>query len=146
MEILELSKLQLTHFRIQDGQIIRVNLVPNHIGKPAPRNVMKEIKALSENLRVAATTAILLVTDLLLTQNALPWKPNLTQSSQRLRNTLQTVPLHEPWDNHFFITDTFKEFLQKKYPRTNFVVIQIWCQFSKVLCFSFRAAHFNYRL
>ena len=120
MEILELSKLQLTHFHIQDGQFIRVNVVPNHIGKPAPRNVMKEIKALSENLRLAATKAILLVTDLLLTQNALPWKPNLTQSSQRLRNTLQTVPLHEPWDNQFCITDTFKEFLQKKYPRTNF--------------------------
>ena len=66
----------------QDGQLIRVNGEHNHnasIVKPATRKVIKEIKALSENLTPAAAvaSAILPVTDVLSTQYALPSKPNL---------------------------------------------------------------------
>ena len=79
------------------------------IGKPATRKVIKEIKALSENLTPAAAvaSAILPVTDVLSTQYALPSKPNLIQTSQRLRKFIQTVSVHEPSDRHFDIADKF---------------------------------------
>ena len=99
----------------QDDQLICVNGEHNHstsIGKPATRKVIKEIKALSENLLPAAAvaSAILPVTDVLPTQYALPSKPNLIQTSQRLRKVLQTVSIHEPSDRHFDIPDKFQEF------------------------------------
>ena len=98
----------------QDDQIIRVNGEHNHnasIVKPATRKVIKEIKALSENLTPAAAvaSAILPVTDVLSTQYALPSKPNLIQTSQRLRKVLQTVSIHEPSDRHFDIPDNFQK-------------------------------------
>ena len=94
----------------QDDQLIRVNGEQNHsasIGKPATRKVIKEIKALSENLTPAAAvaSAILPVTDVLSTQYVLPSKPNLIQTSQRLRKVIQTVSIHEPSDRHFDIPD-----------------------------------------
>ena len=101
----------------QDDQLIRVNGEHNHsasIGKPATRKVIKEIKDLSENLTPAAAvaSAILPVTDVLSTQYALPSKPNLIQTSQRLRKAIQTVSIHEPSDRHFDIPDKFQEFLR----------------------------------
>ena len=91
----------------QDDQLIRVkqtyNGEQNHsasIGKPATQKVIKEIKALSKNLTPAAAvaSAILPVTDVLLTQYALPSKPNIIQTSQQLRKVIQTVSIHEPSD------------------------------------------------
>ena len=84
------------------------------IGKPAIRKVIKEIKSLSENLTPAAAvaSAILPVTDVLSTQYALPSKPNLKQTSQRLRKVIQTVSIHEPSGRHFDIPDNFQEFLR----------------------------------
>ena len=101
----------------EDGQLIRVNGEHNHsasIGKPATRKVIKEIKARSENLTPAAAvaSAILPVTDVLSTQYALPSKPNLIQTSQRLRKNMQTVSIQEPSHRHFDIPDTFQEFLR----------------------------------
>ena len=101
----------------QDDQLIRVNGEHNHsasIGKPTTREVIKDIKALSENLTHAAAvaSAILPVTDVLSTQYALPSIPNLIQTSQRLRQVIQTVSIHEPSDRHFDITDKFQEFLR----------------------------------
>ena len=100
----------------QDDQLIRVNgehIYNATIGKPATGKVIKEIKALSENLTpaAAAASAILPVTDVLSTQYALPSKPNLIQTSQRLRKNIQTMSIHEPSDRHFDIPDTFQEFL-----------------------------------
>ena len=84
------------------------------IGKPARRKVIKEIKALSENLTPAAVvaSAILQVTDVLSTQYALQSKPNLMQTSHRWRKVIQTVSIHEPLDRHFDIPDNFQEFLR----------------------------------
>ena len=101
----------------QDDQLIRVNGEHNHnasIGKPATRKVIKEIKALSENLTPAAAvaSAILPVNDVLSTQYALPSKPNLIQTSQRLRKNLQTMSIHEPSDRQFDMPDTFQKFLR----------------------------------
>ena len=113
----------------QDSQLIRVNGEHNHnasIGKPATRKVIED-KALSENLTPAAAvaSAILPVTDVLSTQYALPSKPNLTQTSQRLRKNMQTVSIHEPSDRHFDIPETFKEFMRhdsgKDYQERNLI-------------------------
>ena len=99
----------------QNDQLIRVNAEHNRnasIGKPA--TLIKEIKALSENLTPAAAVAsvILPVTDVLSTQYALASKPNLIQTSQRLRKNIQTMSIHEPSDRHFDIPDTVQEFSQ----------------------------------
>ena len=101
----------------QDGQLIHVNGEHNHtasIGKQATGKVIKEIKALKENFIPAAAvaSAILPITDVLSTQYALPSKPKLIQTSQRLRKNMQTESIHEPSDRHFDIPDTFQEFLQ----------------------------------
>ena len=101
----------------EDDQLIRVNGELNHsasIGKPDTRKVIKKIKALSENLTPAAAvaSAILPGADVLWTQYALPSKPNLIQTSQRLRKAIQTVSIHEPSDRHFYIPDKFQEFLR----------------------------------
>ena len=101
----------------QDGQLIRVNGEHNHnasIGKQATGKIIKEIKALKENLNPAAAvaSAILPITDVLSTQYALLSKPKLIQTSQRLRKNVQTESIHEPSDRHFDIPDTFQEFLQ----------------------------------
>ena len=76
--------------------------------------VINDIKTLSENFTPAATvaSAILLATDVLLTQYVLSSKPNLIQTSQRLRKNMQTVSIHEPADRHFDIPKTFQDFLQ----------------------------------
>ena len=89
----------------------------NHNGsieKPATRKVIKKVKTLSEKLTPAAAvaSAILLITDVLSTQYALPSKPNLIQTSQRLRKTIKKVSIHEPSDRHFDISDKFQEFLR----------------------------------
>ena len=60
----------------------------------------------------ALVSAILPVTDVLSTQYALPSKPNLIQSSQRLRKNIQTMSIYEPSDRQFHITDMFQEFLR----------------------------------
>ena len=98
----------------QDDQLIRVNGEHNHsafrvagFSKPATRKVIKEIKGLSENLTptAAVASAILPVTDVHSTQYALPSKPNLIQTSQRLRKVIQTVSIHEKSDRHFDIPE-----------------------------------------
>ena len=101
----------------QNDQLIRVNAEHNRnasIGKPPTRKVIKEIKALSENLTPAAAVAsvILPVAEVLSTQYALPSKPNLVQTLQRLRKNIQTMSIHEPSDRHIDIPDTFQEFSQ----------------------------------
>ena len=116
-----ISKYQSCKCRVsaftEDGQLICVNSEHNHnasIGKPATRKVIKEIKALSENSApaAAAASAILPITDALSTQYELPLKPTLIQTSQQLRENMQTVSTQEPLDRHFDIPDTFQEFLR----------------------------------
>ena len=111
------SKHQIYKCRVcaftQDDQFICVNGEHNHnasIGKPATRKVIKEIKALRENLTPTAALAsgILPVSDVLSTQYTLPTKPNLIQTSQRLRKNIQTMSIHESSDRHFDIADTFQ--------------------------------------
>ena len=67
---------------------------------------------LSENLTPAAAvaSAIFALSDVLSTQYAMPSKPNLIQTAQRLRKNMQTVSIQEPSDRHVDRPDTFQEF------------------------------------
>ena len=116
----------------QDDQLFRVNGEQNHsawIGKPATRKFIKEIKDLSENLTSAAAVAspILPVTDVLSTQYALLSKPNLIQTSQRLRKVIQTLSIHAPSDRHFDIPDKFREFLRYDSGKDDHERILVFC-------------------
>ena len=101
----------------QHGQLIRVNGEHNHNasnGKPAKRKVIKELKALNQNVPPAAVVASAFFPsiDVLSTQYVLPSKPNLIETSQRLRKNTQTLSSAEPSHRHFDTPNTFQEFLR----------------------------------